>query len=107
MMELCEKNGIPHSAMVELTWRCNLRCTHCYLPEGQRRKSAREADELSTEELIRVFDEMAALGVLYLTLSGGEVFMRRDFLLLAAHARKRAFDVRVFTTGTIFTAESA
>jgi len=107
MMELCEQQGVPHSAMVELTWRCNLNCAHCYLPEGQRRKSAREADELSTDELRRVFDEMADLGVLYLTLSGGEVFMRRDFLPLVAHARKKSFDVRIFMTGTLFREEAA
>jgi radical SAM protein with 4Fe4S-binding SPASM domain len=101
-MELTETNHIPHSAMAEITWRCNLNCRHCYLPEGQRRKSAREADELSTAELCRVFDEMAEMGVLYLTISGGEVCMRPDFLALVAHARKRAFDLRVFTTGTLF-----
>ncbi len=107
MAELCEKNHVPHSALCEITWRCNLNCQHCYLPEGQRRKSAREADELSTVEWKRVFDEMADLGVLYLTLSGGEVFMRPDFLELVAHARKRSFDLRVFTTGTLLTPKAA
>src|SRR5688572_12899725 len=101
MMELCEKTHVPHSALMEITWRCNLKCLHCYLPEGQRRKSAREADELSTDELKRVLDELADLGVLYLTLSGGEVAMRPDFLTLVEHARKRTFDVRIFTTGTL------
>lgn len=107
MMELCEQNHVPHSAMLEVTWRCNLNCLHCYLPEGQRRMNARAADELSTDEWRRVLDEMAALGVLYVTLSGGEVFMRRDFLDIVAHARRLNFDVRVFTTGTLLNMDKA
>lgn len=101
-MEVCEANKVPHSAMMEITWRCNLNCAHCYLPEGQRRKSARETDELTTAEWFRVLDEMAELGVIYVTISGGEVCMRPDFIALVEHARKREFDVRVFTTGTLF-----
>src|SRR5690349_15678545 len=56
MAELADKNHVPHSAMAEVTWRCNLNCLHCYLPEGQRRKSAREADELTTDEWRRAMD---------------------------------------------------
>jgi MoaA/NifB/PqqE/SkfB family radical SAM enzyme len=44
---------------------------------------------------------------MFLTLSGGEVFIRRDFLPIVAHARSRGLSVTVFTTGTLLTPETA
>jgi len=101
-MEAAEKAGAPHSAMVELTWRCPLRCRHCYLPAAERARREEPA-ELGTGELRRVFDEMAELGVLYLTLSGGEICRRPDLPELVAHARRNSFDVRLFTSGALVT----
>ena len=78
----------------ELTYRCNQRCSHCYLdvlPPG-----ADVAGELTTEECLRVIDALADLGALNLTLSGGEILARRDFFTIAGHARARRFLLRLF-----------
>ena len=83
----------------ELTYRCNERCTHCYLdvmPPG-----AKVPGELTTEEAYRVVDELAALGGLTITFSGGEVFVRDDVFDIARYARKRGFAVRFFTNGIL------
>lgn len=83
----------------ELTYRCNERCTHCYLdvlPPG-----AKLPGELSTEEAQRVLDELAGLGALTVTFSGGEIFLRPDAVPLARYARRRGFAVRFFTNGLL------
>jgi MoaA/NifB/PqqE/SkfB family radical SAM enzyme len=98
---------VPLSVLFEVTHRCNLGCQHCYLTEGPvgRPKPARE--ELTLEEIRRVLRELAEMGALFLTLSGGEVFLRRDFLDIVGAARELGFSVTVFTTGTLLTPQSA
>ncbi len=65
----------------EVTYRCNEKCSHCYLdvlPPG-----AKVPGELSTEEAKRVIDELAEMGVLTISFSGGEVFLRKDIFELS------------------------
>jgi MoaA/NifB/PqqE/SkfB family radical SAM enzyme len=57
---------IPLYATLELTWRCNFRCVHCY-QEGLRKRH----DELTTREWKQLMDELVELGCLFLTLTGG------------------------------------
>lgn len=83
----------------ELTYRCNERCTHCYLdvlPPGSKLPA-----ELSTEEVKRVIDDLAQMGVLTLSFSGGEVFLRKDIFEITGYARKKGFAVRFFTNGIL------
>jgi radical SAM protein with 4Fe4S-binding SPASM domain len=87
---------IPLYAMIELTWRCNFRCVHCY-QEGLRERHA----ELSTAEWKRVLDELAELGCLFLTFTGGEALTRKDFAEIYSHAIQRGFVVTVFTNGSM------
>lgn len=84
--------NVPLNALFELTERCNYACAHCYLPH-------RGDDELTTEEAKSALDQLAAAGTLFLTLTGGEVFLRRDFLEIAEHAKRREFALRIFTNG--------
>jgi radical SAM protein with 4Fe4S-binding SPASM domain len=89
----------------ELTYRCNCTCSHCYLdvlPAG-----AAVPDELSTDEAKGVVDQLAELGVLYLTFSGGEILARADFLEIAGYARRKGFALRLMTNGTLITPRMA
>jgi len=61
-------------AVWELTWRCNLRCTHCLVEAGPARD-----DELSTEEAFQLVDQLAELGTQAVTLTGGEPLFRKDW----------------------------
>ena len=100
LQELSERAAraeIPLHALVELTWACNLRCEHCYLPP-----SATHA-ELSTEDWQRVLAELAAEGCLFLTFTGGEFLQRQDWFTLASYARTLGFGLRLFSNGTLIT----
>jgi len=86
---------IPLHCQMELTYRCALRCEHCYLGHGGGDGRA----ELTTAEIVRVLDELASLGCLFLLLTGGEPFLRRDFEDVFAAARDRRFAVSFITSG--------
>jgi radical SAM protein with 4Fe4S-binding SPASM domain len=87
------------SAHWELTYRCNERCTHCYLDVLP--PSANVPGELTTQECFRVVDELATLGALNLTFSGGEILVRRDLFEIAEYARSKQFVLRLFTNGIL------
>ncbi len=83
---------VPASVLLTVTHRCQLACTHCY-------QAVHESEDLTFAELVRLFDELAQLGTLELTFTGGEALLRKDLLDLIHQARKRAFAVTLFTNG--------
>lgn len=94
--------GFLFSAHWEVTYRCNERCVHCYNPGAAHmphEKPERETDELTPAEALTLLDDLRAAGVFRLTLSGGEVMLRRDFWELVKGARDRGFSVNIYTNG--------
>jgi len=85
----------------ELTYRCNETCTHCYL--DVLKPNAKVAGELSTAQVTDGLDQLAAMGALNITFSGGEALVRQDFFEIAEHARRRRFAIRLFTNGILIT----
>ncbi len=102
----------PYVISWNLTYRCNLKCEHCYLDAGGQPKVADEAfadrSELSTEECRDVIDQIAAFAPEALTiLTGGEPLLRRDILEIVRHAAEKALWVVVGTNGVRITDELA
>src|SRR5258705_12720443 len=92
----------PVNGAIEVTRRCPLECAHCYnnLPMGDEGARSRE---LTLAEHVRILDELAEAGCLWLLYTGGEVFARPDFLDIYSAARERGFLITVFTNGTLIT----
>ena len=66
---------IPYSAQIELTLRCNGRCSFCSihsLPESIL------GTDMTTDQIKYLIDEIANLGVLALSFTGGEPTLRKD-----------------------------
>lgn len=91
---------VPLSTTIELTHRCDLACVHCYVKHGASKPPDAGQVELSPAEWMRVLDEAADLGTLYLTVTGGEPLLREDLFDILAGARQRHFAVRLFTNAT-------
>lgn len=87
----------PRFATVYLENKCHLSCEHCYESEATHPKHAR----LSLSDYDRIFDELATLGVLYLSLTGGEIFLRGDLFDIVELGRRKRFAVRLYTSGTL------
>lgn len=83
-----------------LTNACNLRCPHCYMFAGQKSKN-----ELSTEEIFSVIDGYKGQGGEKVTLTGGEVTMRKDLAEIVRYASNAGLKVRILTNGTAWNPE--
>ncbi len=94
----------PYVISWNLTYRCNLACEHCYLDAGPAALKERDAfadrSEMTTEECLRVVDEIAAFAPECLViLTGGEPLLRRDILEIVRHAHGRNLWAVVGTNG--------
>ena len=84
----------PLSGTLELTFRCNFKCVHCYL-------RGRQAPEMEPDAICRLLDELAEAGCLGLALTGGEPLLRPDFKAIYRAAIQRGFLVALFTNGSL------
>lgn len=86
----------PVSALFEITPACNLRCRFCYVAIEPY-----SGPYLDTASVIRVLDILQQAGVLWLSLTGGEIFSRRDFPEIYRAAKQRGFLLTLFTNATM------
>jgi radical SAM protein with 4Fe4S-binding SPASM domain len=91
---------IPLDGSIELTHRCNLRCVHCFLGDQDAIRSHRR-EEMSTQQVKTLIDEVVAAGALNFTFSGGDPMMRTDFTELFVYAIKKGLLVTVFCDGVL------
>jgi MoaA/NifB/PqqE/SkfB family radical SAM enzyme len=89
----------PFFFVISPTMRCNLNCYGCYA--GQYEQSF----GLSHEVLDRVLGEALELGIHFVTLSGGEPFIRRDLFDLFETHQDMIF--QIYTNGTLIDEEMA
>lgn len=68
----------PRTLEIEVTSRCNLRCTYCYFFQ----KHEIDYRDLPTNEWLTFFNELGSLGVMKVVLAGGEPFIRDDLPVL-------------------------
>jgi AdoMet-dependent heme synthase len=97
MAQLNEKalrDGVPLSVHLDITYRCNERCEHCYLEHHGR-------DELSTAEIRTLLEQLADAGVFFLTISGGEPLVRSDCFEIITYARSLGFNVKLKTNALL------
>ena len=90
----------PYAISWNTTYRCNLRCSHCYLDTNALTKQS--AKELTTAEGLRLIDQMAELNPhLLLILTGGEPLLRSDIYDLSSYASKKGMMVVLGTNGNM------
>jgi len=85
----------PYTLVAELTYRCPLRCAYCSNPI----RLDTLGPELDTATWARVFEEAEALGVMQVTLTGGEPLVRADLEAIVAAARARDLYTTLITSG--------
>lgn len=92
---------IPIEGTMELTSSCNLRCPFCYIDNHRIKK------ELTYKQICHIIDEIAEEGCLRLLITGGEPFIRDDFLDIYSYAKKKGLIITIFTNGTLITPQTA
>ena len=93
----------PREVEAQITSRCNLRCRYCSFfdhPEPEYR-------DLPTREWLRFFDELGELGVMNMTLTGGEPFIREDLPLLIDGIVRNRMRFSILSNGALIGDEVA
>lgn len=92
---------LPLRGSIDLTYRCNNRCRHCWLwTDGGR-------GELSTDEIFDIVDQARAMGCREWAISGGEPMLREDFAEVFDYITSRSRTYSLNTNGTLITPEIA
>jgi radical SAM protein with 4Fe4S-binding SPASM domain len=96
----------PLEVSLEVTRRCPLVCRHCYNNLAAGDLAARN-QELTKQEYFSILDELAEMGVIWLLFTGGEIFVRKDFLEIYSYANRKGFLITLFTNGTLINQQCA
>ncbi len=97
-----DRRAKPINAVWELTLRCDLSCKHCSSRAGRPRP-----DELTTPEALDVVGQMADVGVLEVTLIGGEAYLHEGWTEIVRAIRARGMECTMVTGGRGLTPERA
>lgn len=92
----------PISGTFELTTRCNLACTMCYIAEHACNKDMM-SKELSAKEWVSILKQASENGTTFATLTGGEIFLRRDFFDIYEPVREMGLVITLFSNATLIT----
>lgn len=88
--------GKPIWVLLELTYRCPLKCVFCSNPVDFERY---QAQELSTEEWKGVIHDARKLGAMQIGFSGGEPTLRKDLEELVGEANDLGYYTNLITSG--------
>jgi AdoMet-dependent heme synthase len=90
------KKFFPTRAAWEITPRCNARCDYCYIGDDRNLP-----DDNETDTAFRIIDKLSDSGILFLVLTGGEPFMRKDILTILDYIMKKDFfTLSIYSNGT-------
>lgn len=77
----------------ELSSRCNERCIHCYIPNEKKNTGF----DMPKEKVMDLIDQLADMGGLHVTFSGGEAFLHKDLIELVRYARNKDLQVSILS----------
>lgn len=95
---LKKERPFPIGATLELTYRCNLKCIHCYVRNSS-------SEEMSLKDWKRAIEVLRKNGILSLTFTGGEPFVRKDAVEIMEFASDKDIALRIFTNGSLLNKE--
>lgn len=102
LLEDAAEKRVPMSGTFELTSRCNLGCAMCYIRTRAADK-AMKASELSADQWVSLGRDAVDAGMLFLLLTGGEVFLRPDFFDIYEPLTDMGIILTLFSNATLIT----
>ena len=91
---------VPLTGTLALTYRCNLKCAHCFA-----QPAAARSKELSTAQWLDILGQAVDAGLLFAVVTGGEPLIRSDFAEIYRFLCEHGVRVTVFTNATHVTEE--
>ncbi len=87
----------PFMVSYSITTKCNLKCKHCYSDSVDQASP----DELSTNEVFRLMDDLSNWGIRLLIIDGGEPLCREDMLDVVKYASSKGIRTTIGSNGTL------
>jgi len=103
--EILSAPRLPLEGSLDLTYRCNNNCRHCWVNIPV--ESDEIAAELSLDEIKSVVDTARSMGCNYWYISGGEPMLREDFAEIFDYITLRSKSYTLNTNGTLITTRIA
>lgn len=92
------KLSSPLKISMNITKKCNLRCKQCFTESGIKMEN-----ELNTNEIFSLFDQMREIGTFFICLGGGEPLTRTDLLDILEYGNNKQLAVSVVSNGLLLT----
>lgn len=86
------ERGTLLSLHFDITYRCPLKCIHCYIDHRKTR-------ELTLKEIEKILRDALKLNAMFITYSGGEVFARDDFEQILKITSHLNYSIKIITSG--------
>ena len=96
--------GLPIGGNFELTARCNFDCPMCYVHLKQEDVDAR-GRELTADQWIQIAREARDAGMVFVLLTGGEPFVRKDFFEIYNEMKAMGILVSINSNGSMLSGE--
>ena len=90
--------GRPLCAQIAVTFNCNLSCVYCYLGSFRNASGSKEMDHAFLKDLL---DQLADSGIIWLSFTGGEPLLRKDFKRIYVYAKRKGFITTILTNATL------
>lgn len=85
--------------VLELNYRCNLQCIHCYVPDEEKTASR----FMTFDDARKILGQLLENGLHRILLTGGEPLLNPDFNRIYEYAWDKGFLISVFTNATRLT----
>lgn len=97
----------PMLVNLEITKRCNLRCVHCDIRKMPETYPDIINKEFSTLEIKGIVDSLKSLGTKYISISGGEPFLRKDIFEVIEYIKSKDLGLHISSNGALITEDAA
>lgn len=87
----------------EITNTCNYHCSYCIFSS----ESKKYENELTTDEVKRVIQDLKKNNFSYIKFTGGEPFARKDMLEILKYSSELGFDMDISTNASLITSQIA
>lgn len=95
-----ERINKPFSCEIELTQKCNLKCKFCFVCDRSECGN-KKVIEKTTSEWLELIKKASEMGVLFVTFTGGEVFLREDFEEIYCKSCEMGLKPIIYTNGVL------
>lgn len=97
--DLFRQEPVVFDFQINITTRCNEQCLHCYIPHKDK------GYDIDPTLFRDALDELAEMGTVSVTISGGECMLHKEFPELLCYARQKDFSISILSNATLLTSE--